>query len=147
MVVICIIVSKKLACICYIIYHKNNLIPQLIRDVLINQRSLGMMSAHLAVWQLEVIHCNVCWQLCTVVNRATVYFTFVFQKILWSKVWRCYILVFWIMFSFRLSSKYAEKPPLWFFFAKEETEIDFAILYNTLKRFDPTLVRKTVIAC
>ncbi|XP_065890244.1 beta-1,3-glucosyltransferase-like [Dysidea avara] len=38
-----------------------------------------------------------------------------------------------------LSSKYADKPPLWFFFAKEETEIDFVKLHGTMKQYDPTL--------
>ena len=44
------------------------------------------------------------------------------------------------MFDLSLSSKYADKPPLWFFFAKEETEIDFVKLHGTMKQYDPTLV-------
>jgi len=48
------------------------------------------------------------------------------------------------MFEFlSLSSQYADKPPQWFFFAKEETEIDFVKLHGTLKQYDPTLVWNT----
>lgn len=36
--------------------------------------------------------------------------------------------------------KYAKKPPVWFFFAMEETEIDFAKLQELMKKYDPLMV-------
>jgi len=40
-----------------------------------------------------------------------------------------------------LSKKYTKKPPTWFFFAKEETEIDFVKLQEVMKNYDPLVVR------
>ena len=39
--------------------------------------------------------------------------------------------------------KYAKKPPVYFFFAKEETEIDFVKLQEVMKRYDPIMVAQS----
>ena len=44
--------------------------------------------------------------------------------------------------------KYASKPPVWFFFAKEETEIDFVKLQEVMMKYDPvTVLQLMLVMC